>query len=146
MNVWTIVAVFLGIFLILMLHDRFVPRFQSTQKLRGYLRNTDFLYFRNALKELKRRGEDIKEEVVPILHLLISDDKQQRVVGWLILKEIYPELAGRVPTFNPHESADICKEKMRGVLLQAAKPGAEPNGGPPRLLLIRPRQMGRHRS
>ena len=134
MNKWIIVATVLGIFLILMLYDRFVPRFQGTQKLRGYLRNSDFLHFRNALKELKRRGEDIREEVVPILHLLVSDDRRQRIVGWLILKEIYPELASRVPTFNPHENSDICKEKMRGVLLQAAQPEAAPNGGPAELL------------
>src|SRR5260370_32777392 len=129
MNTWAIVTAVFAIFLALMLYDRFVPRIQSTQKLRGYLRNPDFLHFRNALKELKRRGEDIKEEVVPILHLLISDDRRQRMVGWHILKEIYPEFADRVFTFNPRESADVCKEKMRGILLQSAQPGAAPIGG-----------------
>jgi hypothetical protein len=119
MSAWALIILVLGIFAALMAYDRLSPRFQSVGRLRAYLRQTDPLYFRNALKELSRRGEDIKEEVVPILHLVVSDSEQHRTLGWLILKEIYPDLASRVSSFNPRESVEVCREKMQSIFLSA---------------------------
>ena len=126
MSAWALIILVLAIFVVLMGYDRFIPRFQSTDRLRAYLRQSDPLYFHNALKELKRRGEDIKAEVVPILHLVISDSVQHRIMGWLILKKIYPDLAARVSSFNPQESVEVCKEKMQGIFL-SAQPDAPGN-------------------
>ncbi len=93
---------------------------KTTEELRGILRSPDWLFYRNALVELRRRGEDIKAEVVPILHLVISDAKAQRIGGWMILREFYPDLAARVPDYKPAEPPEVCKEKMQKILLQAA--------------------------
>lgn len=83
------------------------------------LQESDWTYYHNALKELQRRGEDIKADVVPILHLLLSDSKYQRIGGWMILKSVYPDLAMRVDDFRPEESLPICKEKLEKIFLKA---------------------------
>jgi hypothetical protein len=93
---------------------------KSTEQLRAILRGPEWTFYRNVLIELRRRGEDIKEEVVPILNLLISESRFHREGGWMILKEVYPDLAARVPDYNPKETNDVCKEKMQKILLRAA--------------------------
>jgi hypothetical protein len=93
---------------------------KSTDQLRAILRGPEWTFYRVALIELRRRGEDIKPEVLPILNLLISDSRFHREGGWMILKEIYPDLAGRVPDYNPKETDDVCKEKMQKIFLRAA--------------------------
>ena len=91
-------------------------RNKSNDELRAILRGSEWLYYRNAILELQRRGEDIKPEVMPVLDLLISDIKQQRIGGWLILKQLYPELASRVPDYKPEEPQDTCKEKIQEII------------------------------
>ena len=93
---------------------------KSTDELRAILRGPEWMFYRNALIELRRRSEDIKEEVMPILNLVIADAKPQRIAGWLILRELYPDLSARVPDYKPEESPDVCKEKMQKVFLRAA--------------------------
>jgi hypothetical protein len=94
-------------------------RGKSTDELRAILHSPDWLFYRNALIELDRRGEDIRQEVMPILDLLISDTRQQRIAGWYTLRELYPELASRVPDYKPEESSDVCKEQMQKLLLHS---------------------------
>jgi|SRR3954470_21598346 hypothetical protein len=104
-----------------LMHRRLLSmRSKSTDQLRAILHGPDWTFYRNALIELRRRGEDIKEEVVPILHLLISESRFHREGGWMMLKEIYPDLAARLPDYNPKETDNVCKEKMQKILLRAA--------------------------
>jgi hypothetical protein len=91
----------------------------SNDQLRAMLRSPNWLFYRNALLELRRRGEDIKLEVMPILNLLISDVKKERMGGWMIFGEFYPDLAARVPDYKPAETPDVCKEKMQKMFMQA---------------------------
>ncbi len=93
-------------------------REKTTEELRAILREPNWLYYRNALLELKRRGEDIRQEVVSVLNLLISELKQERLGGWIILKKVYPELAARVADYNPRDPVDTCKEKLQKVFVQ----------------------------
>jgi hypothetical protein len=72
---------------------------KTTGELRSILRSAEWTFYRNALVELRERQENIQDEVVPILDLLISDSKYERIAGWLILEELFPELAARVPQF-----------------------------------------------
>jgi len=88
---------------------------KSSDELRAMLRSPDWLFYRNALSELRRRREDIRGEVAPILNLLISDAKAQRIAGWLTLRELYPDLAERVPDYRPEESPDACKDKLEKI-------------------------------
>ncbi len=93
-------------------------RGKTTEELRAILHGPDWLFYRNALVELRRRGEDIKQEVVPVLNLLISESRQQRIGGWLMLKKLYPELVSRVSDYRPEDLPDVCKEKMQKIFLR----------------------------
>jgi hypothetical protein len=90
---------------------------KTTEELRAISQGSDWLFYRKALRELRKRGEDIKPEVMPILNLLISDSKHQRIGGWLILKVLYPELASRVTDYKPQDAPDVCKGKMQKIFL-----------------------------
>jgi hypothetical protein len=92
---------------------------KSTEELKAILNSSNWTYYRNALVELHRRGEDINELVVPILNLLISESKSQRIGGWMILRQLYPDLASRVSDFKPQETPEICKDKLQKIILQA---------------------------
>jgi len=92
---------------------------KSLDELRAYLRSPEWIFYRNALKELVRRGEDIKEDVLPILELVISDSKSKRTAGWMLLKEFYPDLASRVTDYKPLEPPEVCREKMQNIFLRA---------------------------
>lgn len=92
---------------------------KTTGELRAILRSAEWTFYRSALIELRGRKEDIRPEVVPVLDLLTSDSKHQRIAGWLILEELYPELAARVPQFRPEDAVMACKEKLQPILLAA---------------------------
>jgi len=90
---------------------------KTSGELRAILRSGEWTFYRSALIELRDRKEDIRGEVTPILDLLISDSKHQRIAGWLILEELYPELAARVPQFRPEDALPSCREKLQPILL-----------------------------
>src|SRR5436853_103206 len=83
---------------------------KSVDELRAYLRSPEWMFYRNALKELVRRDKDIKAEVMPILELVISDSQSKRTAGWMLLKEFYPDLAARVTGYKPLEPQEVCRE------------------------------------
>ena len=122
MNTPLIILVAIGIVLVGFFAWRRFERLsgKTTEELRAILQDSDWLFYRNSLIELRKRGEDIKPEVVPILNLLISDSKQQRIGGWLILKQLYPELASRVSDYKPEDLPEVCKEKMQKIFLRMA--------------------------
>src|SRR2546430_2099734 len=72
-------------------------RNKSTEDLRAFLRSGDWRFYRNALIELRRRGVDIKDENRQVLRMLMAESPFRRQAGWLIVKEIYPELAAQLP-------------------------------------------------
>ena len=88
---------------------------QTTAELRSWLRSPEWPFYGSALLELRQRGEDIQPEVMPVLNLLVSGSYYQRLNGWLILRQLYPELAARVADYNPKETIAACKEKLIGV-------------------------------
>jgi hypothetical protein len=85
---------------------------QTTEGLRSWLRGPDWPCYGLALMELKRRGEDIKQDMMPVLNLLRSGSCDQRLNGWSILKQLYPDLAARAADYNPKETFEACKEKL----------------------------------
>ncbi len=85
---------------------------QTTEELRSWLHGPAWPFYGQALMELKRRGEDIKQDVVPVLNLLRSGSCDRRLNGWLILKQLYPDLAARAADYDPKEPFDACEEKL----------------------------------
>ena len=84
----------------------------TTAELRAWLQGRQWPLYGQALTELKRRGEDIRQDITPVLGLLASISYQQRLDGWLILKQLYPELATRAADYNPRETIESCRQKL----------------------------------
>jgi hypothetical protein len=59
----------------------------------------------------------------------MAESPFRRQAGWMILKEIYPELAAQLPDYNFRDNDEVCREKASRIL-PAAAPCAPPNGGP----------------
>lgn len=120
MNIWLIILGVIG----LVVGGVFaLRRFESmagktNEQLRDILHGSDFLFYRNALVELRKRGEDISQEVLPILDLLVSDDRDRRTVGSMILRELYPDLAARISDYKPFETPDICRQKIQKIFIK----------------------------
>ena len=93
---------------------------KSTEDLRAGLQQPQWTFYRNALRELRRRGESIQEEVVPVLSLLVADSYAQRYCGQLILREMYPELAARIAGYDPKDTPEVCRQKTRSLMVRAA--------------------------
>ena len=87
-------------------------RSRSTEELRAFLRSGDWTYYRNALIELRRRGLDINGENRQVIRMLMAESPFRRQAGWMILREIYPDLAAKVPDYNFRDSDETCKEKI----------------------------------
>jgi hypothetical protein len=68
-----------------------------------------------ALGELHRRGEDIRCELGRVLALLTADLDQKRLHGWVILTRLYPDLAARIPDYDPGEATETCRAKVRSL-------------------------------
>ena len=91
-------------------------RSKSTEQLQAFLRSGDWTYYRNALIELRRRGVDIKGENRQVIRMLMAESPFRRQAGWMILREIYPELAAQLPDYNFRDSDEVCKEKASKIL------------------------------
>lgn len=93
---------------------------KTNDELRAYLQpDASYLFYNNALKELRKRDQDIRRESLVVLELLTSESKNKRIAGWLTLKENYPELAARVPHYDPQETVSVCCEKVQRVIVQS---------------------------
>jgi hypothetical protein len=88
---------------------------KSTEELQAFLRSGDWTYYRNALIELRRRGVDIDAENRQVIRMLVAESAFRRQAGWLILQEIYPELAAKIPDYNFRDSDEACKEKVQKI-------------------------------
>jgi hypothetical protein len=92
-------------------------RSKSTEELRAFLRSGDWTFYRNALIELRRRGVDIAGENRQVLRMLMAESPFRRQAGWLIVKEIYPDLAAQqLSDYNFRDSDETCKEKISKIL------------------------------
>jgi hypothetical protein len=119
MTVYWIIAILAGAVLVWLALRRFesMSRYASAE-LRGYFaRSGDELFWRNALRELRRRGEDVSFARNAILNLLLSDELQDRVIGWACLMEAFPGEAATLDFDHREPSAavlDRIRELKRG--------------------------------
>jgi hypothetical protein len=82
----------------------------STSELRSQLATTLTPNF--LLLELRRRGEDIDQDVYPILVMLESEAPFRRVLGFAALLSAFPYLAKLLGGYNPAHSVSECHEKV----------------------------------
>jgi hypothetical protein len=89
---------------------------KTVAELRAILAGPASRSYPGALSELQRRGEDITNESLRVCQLMISDSAFDRIQGWALLKEFYPEFAERLPDYKPHDRPEKCREAMRDLL------------------------------
>jgi hypothetical protein len=111
-----ILAVYLGL-LLDRIYVRLIARsFQcqwasfSTSELRKQLATTLTPNF--LLLELKRRGEDIDKDIIPILAMLESEVPFRRTLGWAALLSAFPYLVKLLGGYKPTHSVSECHEKV----------------------------------
>jgi hypothetical protein len=84
---------------------------QSTERLRERIAS-EYYISHLILAELARRGEDLGVDLPVILTLLRSDSPDERRFGFGSLSLWFPDLASRLPDFNPADSTESCREKL----------------------------------
>jgi hypothetical protein len=99
-------------FLAALLFARWHLRRQSPAELRQRLRGDVWPAYHLFLTELRRRGEDVTQELPLMLPLLTAEDPVKRIHGWAILRGMYPREAERIPDYNPGDPVEMCRAKM----------------------------------
>jgi hypothetical protein len=80
--------------------DRNSWRKRRREELVKIIEEGDWRYVSAALKELRRRGEDIGVYLPSVLRLLTDEFSATRIAGKLALKERFPEVAKELSTFE----------------------------------------------
>ncbi len=90
---------------------------KTTDELRTYSHSDrDWLYYEKALRELRRRGEDIRAETVAVVALLVAESSNKRIAGWLVQSH-FADLAAGIKEYRPQESRDMCRQKLDSFLM-----------------------------
>jgi hypothetical protein len=87
-------------------------RRKSHADLEKMIQGRDWRYWKTALKELKRRGEDIERFVPLLLSRMLTDKRMRREAARITLSDTFPYLR---PELKPYSSADdpaISRDKL----------------------------------
>jgi DNA-binding transcriptional ArsR family regulator len=80
--------------------DRNSWRKRRREDLVRLIEEGDWRYISAALKELRRRGENIDVFVPCVLRLMLDEFSATRTAGKLALKDHFPEIAKEISTFE----------------------------------------------
>jgi hypothetical protein len=105
--------------------DRNSWRKRPREALERILREKDWARVGAALKEIKRRGEDITPYVPVVLELMAADSASVRTAGKLALKDHFPEIAREIPEYEATGPEDIRAAILSPILQRY---GTERNG------------------
>ncbi len=78
--------------------------------------------YHEVMKELQRRGEDVRGELPVVSTLLTSDWGAQRQRGWYMLRCFFPDLAAQIPDYDPTHTAAQCRATIESI--RPAKTGS----------------------
>jgi hypothetical protein len=89
---------------------------ESKDQLRARLRDgVMWSLYQDVMKELRRRGEDVRGELPLVLTLLTADWGAQRHRGWYMLRCSFPDLAAQIPDYDPTHTAAQCRAKTESL-------------------------------
>jgi hypothetical protein len=94
-----------------------------SDELRSFLRRATCPIPSLVLLELRRRGEDMHQELGVILDLLGSETIAQRGHGWAALTSVFPDLACQLADYHVGGSVADCRnqsEKVRREWLETS--------------------------
>ncbi len=86
---------------------------QSATQLRAALHGGNWPAYHLFLTELARRGEAIGDEAGVFVPMLADDDLVKRYHGWSVVRAFYPDLAARIPGYDPRSPAERCRLLLR---------------------------------
>jgi hypothetical protein len=93
-------------------------RSKRSDELREALRGPAWPAYHLYFQELVRRGEDVSQELPVVMKLLTSDFDQQRIHGWSIARRFFPDLAARMPKFDPSAPTETCRAMVEAAKLK----------------------------
>lgn len=82
----------------------------TTDALREHLHNAECAAPNLVLLELRRRGENIEDQLPLLQQMLGSEDVQQRTRGWAALRSAFPERAAQMAGYSPFGTIDECRK------------------------------------
>lgn len=85
--------------------------------IRG-INGEDWRHWKPSLRELRRRGEDIRPFVPRLLRSLVADSHVTRVAGKLVLKDLYPDIRPHLKDFQGTDDLPTCRAKAAPLLNQ----------------------------
>ena len=91
-------------------------RRKPREELHRMLQSNNWRNYRSAIKELRRRGEDVGVYIPRIVALLVSDSLIERTVGKQVIQSCFPDLAREIAGFSPASGVEACRAKAAGLL------------------------------
>lgn len=74
-----------------------------------------WLPYNLVVLELEKRGVDVRNALPLVARLLSADDSQQRYHGWQMLRAFFPDLARKIPDYDPSLGKASCQAKAESV-------------------------------
>lgn len=104
-----------------MFYDRVLSwRLLSDEKIRDNIDSGHWRYLRHSVVEFRRRGGDRRIGSLRALDLLQSESKMERMAGWIVMKDLFPEVAQRAPAYDPTATAEQCRVETQKMLIKIA--------------------------
>ena len=85
---------------------------KSVEELRELLHEGKTLTPNLLLIALMLRGEEIDQDIFPVLNLLESEVSYSRVLGFAALRTGYPYLKQFICDYSPMNSLDVCRSQV----------------------------------
>jgi hypothetical protein len=80
------------------------------------LQSDDWRFHKAAIKELRRRGQDVVPYLPRIVALLVADSKIERAGAHVTIKDCFPDLAAEIQGYSPTADLESCREKAAPLL------------------------------
>jgi hypothetical protein len=91
-------------------------RRKPREELHRMLQSNKWRYYQSAIKELRRRGEDVTVYLPRIVAMLVSDSLIERTAAKQAIENCFPDLAPEIAGFSPASGVEACRAKAVGLL------------------------------
>jgi hypothetical protein len=80
------------------------------------LQSDDWRFHNAAIKELRRRGQEVVLYLPRIAALLVADSKVKRAGAHVTIKDCFPDLAVEIQDYSPTAGIESCRAKAAPLL------------------------------
>jgi hypothetical protein len=96
--------------------DRWLWRRRSREKLIGMLQSNNWRLYKPAIRELRRRGEDVTAYIPRIVALLVSNSKTERAAAKTTISACFPDLIKEIAGYSATADIDACRARAAPLL------------------------------